>query len=117
MRNIFLAGVAMLGFVGAAYAGEGNGEPFPGPSAEVTTVTGQVKYGMNSQDPYQYRVAGAPTTVTNFKAVATKDTDPYQYRVAGQTIKLNAPVTGPQTGTATASTTHGITNPPSGSHG
>ena len=119
MRNFLIASIALIGMTGAAFAGEGNGEPFPGPSAEVTTRTDNAVYVHQNQDPYQYRAASGATSVTA-AMVGHKDQDPYQLRMAGQVVRTGAPLTGPQSGTATASTTRGLANPAAaaqGSHG
>ncbi len=111
MRHLLLAAIAATAFTTAAYAGEGDSEPFPGPNAAVTSNISAPVYAHRDQDPFQYRIAGSPTTIASFNPVVRKDQDPYQYRVAGQVIQMNAPVTGPQSGTAVASTTRGIATP------
>lgn len=119
MRNFIIVGMAFLGMAGAASAGEGNGEPFPGPTAVVTTVTTNAVIAHRDQDPYQYRIGGTATNVT-MAAVTHRNQDPYQFRMAGQMVRTGVPVEGPQSGTASASTTRGLTAPTTagpGSHG
>lgn len=110
MRHLFLAAVAVTALSTAAYA-EGDSEPFPGPNAAVTSTISKPVYAHKDQDPFQYRIVGSPTKIASFNPVVHKDQDPYQYRVAGQVIQMNAPVTGPQSGTAIAATTRGIATP------
>jgi hypothetical protein len=84
MRSLLIASVALLGLsASAAYAGEGNGDPFPGPNAAVTTTPSAHPYATKDQDPYQFRVAGATTRLEGVKLSIDHSQDPFQYRVAG----------------------------------
>ncbi len=87
MRNLLIASVALIGLSAtAAYAGEGNGNPFPGPDAAVTSRIGSHPYATKDQDPYQFRVAGTTSQVGSVKLSVDHSQDPFQYRVAGSQI-------------------------------
>ena len=111
MRSLLLATAALFGLAHAAYAGEGNGEPFPGPDASVTTNVGTPVYAHKDQDPFQYRVTGPATSMGGYKPLANKSQDPYPFRVPDQVVTLHAPVTGPVSGTATTSNGQGGARP------
>jgi hypothetical protein len=84
MRSLLIASVALLGLSAtAAYAGEGNGDPFPGPNAALTTRPSSHPYVNKDQDPYQFRVAGLTTQLVGVKLSIDHSQDPFQYRVAG----------------------------------
>ncbi len=87
MRNLLIASVALIGLSAtAAYAGEGNGDPFPSPNASVTSTVGAHPYANKDQDPYQFRVAGAVSQVDGYKLSVDHSQDPFQFRVAGSQI-------------------------------
>ncbi len=86
MRTLILASVAVLGLSATAYAGEGNGDPFPGPSFAVASTPGAHPYATRDQDPYQFRVPGATTRLQGVRLSVAHDQDPFQYRVAGTRI-------------------------------
>ena len=87
MRSLLIASVALLSVsVPVAFAAEGNGDPFPGPSAAIVTHPGARPYVNKDQDPYQYRVTGVTTQLNGVKLSVDHTQDPFQYRVAGSRI-------------------------------
>lgn len=124
MRSLLLATIAVFGLSGTVYAGEGNGEPFPGPDASVTTDVSKPVYGHKSQDPFQFYVPGVSTSVSNLKPLAGRSQDPFPFHAPDTVVALHGPITGPQSGTALTTTGQGPTQPTAehravgrGSHG
>lgn len=112
MRRLVIASVALIGLsAGMAYAGEGNGDPFPGPDAAVTSRIGRSPYVAKDQDPYQFRTAGVSTRVGSYKLSIAHDQDPYQFRVVGSVVgsPTSAVAAGDQSPTATNVTTQAAT--------
>lgn len=118
MRYLHLAAAAVCCLSSAAYAGEGNGEPFPGPDNALNTVVGD---GVTArmQDPFHY---AAPTTVYRYgasPAYATRMQDPYQFRRPDQVIMGQGPSTvarAPASNASPPSTAQGLAAP-EGTHG
>ncbi len=112
MRTFLFATAAVMCLSAtAAYAGEGNGDPFPGPDATVTSRIGRQTTVAKDQDPYQFRMAGTITRVDSYKLNVNHDQDPYQMRVAGTVVgsPTSAMASGDQSPTATNVTTQAAT--------
>ena len=89
MRQILFAAVAFISLTGVAFAeGEGNGEPFPGVDAAVTSPMGN-NMTARMQDPYHYSAPAASTQVGANRYVSTRMQDPYHFSVPDRTVSLN----------------------------
>ena len=91
MRNILLAAAAVLSLSATAYAGEGNGDPFPGPDAAVTSAVGN-GITARGQDPFHYAAPTEAARTDGYKYV-TKSQDPYQFHVTDRVLMGQAPNT------------------------
>ena len=87
MRTLLLAAtVAAFGLSTAAFAeGEGNGEPFPGPDAAVTTPVGNGIVA-RAQAPYHYAVPTTARRIDGSASYVTANQDPYQFRNPGMVM-------------------------------
>ena len=88
MRHLLLAAVAVAALSGTAYA-EGNGEPFPGVDAAVTSPAG-TSMTARMQDPYHY---AAPTTAIRLgsnSGVTARMQDPYHFSTPDQVVSLTS---------------------------
>ena len=89
MRHLLLASSILVSLSGVAYA-QGEGEPFPGPNATVTSPAGN-GITARSQDPFHYT---APTVTYNYGAkpsFATRNQDPFQFYGPGLMVGRGAP--------------------------
>ena len=103
MRAIFVASAALLALSAtAAYAGEGNGDPFPGPNAAVTTKADPTGIASRDDAPFNYYNKGTPVDTSHVQLSYDHADDPYGYHVAGTAVKQAAPTVGPEDTTATA---------------
>jgi hypothetical protein len=119
MRNLLIAGVALLSLVTtAAYAGDGNGEPFPGPDAAVTTRVNPNGIASGNDDPFHYYGTSKPVSTSGFKLNANNPDDPFPYKAAGTVVSRPAPTVGPSSPapTVTAGHTPAPLNAPSANH-
>ena len=82
-----------------AFAGEGNGEPFPLVVQGVTTRLTAGPVG-SSQNPFPYGAAGTPVTMT--RGIAGSSQNPFPWSAPGQRLTLISP-----TAPATAMAQHG----------
>lgn len=96
MRNRLLASIAAIGLSavglsGIAHAeGEGNGDPFPGLDASVSSPVGN-GVTARSQDPFHY---AAPTTAYQYGShpvYLTRMQDPYQFHAPDRIILGQTP--------------------------
>jgi hypothetical protein len=107
MRILLIAGVALLGLsASAAYAGDGNGEPFPGPDAAVTTKVDPHGIVSGNDDPFHYYGSGTPVSTGGFKLNANNPDDPFPYKTAGTVIGRPAPSVGPGSPAPTVTAGH-----------
>ena len=85
MRHLLLAAAAAAALSSTAYA-EGNGEPFPGVDAAVTSPTGS-STSARMQDPYHY---AAPMTAVSVgsRGTSVRMQDPYHYSAPDQFVSL-----------------------------
>ena len=97
--------------LGAALAGEGNGEPFPGPDAMVTTKVGTPVYAHKNQDPFQFSAPATSMSMTEYKPLSSKAQDPYPFHGPDTVVAPHAPVIGPESGVAAAQNNTGGAGP------
>ena len=112
MRALLFASAAILGFsASVAMAGEGNGDPFGGVDAAVTTHVGANPTVPKSQDPYQFHAADSVTQMNHYTAMAGTSTDPFPFRGRNQVIgsPTSSAVAGNQQPTATDTTQQAAT--------
>ncbi|HYZ61988.1 MAG TPA: hypothetical protein VE650_05995 [Acetobacteraceae bacterium] len=88
MKKLLLLTAAVLGLSATAYAGEGNGEPFPPPDIGVTTRVENPKYTMGSQAPFNYVVPSTPTSMKGYVQAPPASQDPYPFKSAGRVIQM-----------------------------
>jgi hypothetical protein len=109
MRSIVIAGVAMLALsTTAAFAGDGNGDPFPGPNAAVTSNTNPKGIASGNDDPFHYYGSGTPTATNGFKLNANNPDNPFPYSAPGMVVAQPAPTVGPGSPAPTVTAVHPI---------
>ncbi len=92
MKHVLATAACMLALGGTALAAEGNGDPFPGPDAAVTTqVTPKPHYTMGSAAPFNYYNSGAPQSTTTYRAVSGGLANPFPFSAKGQVIATRPP--------------------------
>ena len=93
MRTILFASAAVFfATTGLAFAGEGNGEPFPGPDFAVTTRTSDAHLAMKNQDPFSYAAGGTTMTLGgSYTQAASKNQDPFPFAAAPTVIGQPGP--------------------------
>jgi hypothetical protein len=78
-----------------AYAGEGSGEPFPGPDAAVVSKVAPNGIVSGNDDPFHYNGAVAATRTNTFKLNPNNPDDPFPFHVASKVVPMPAPGVGP----------------------
>ncbi len=93
MRAILLASVTVLvASTGLAFAGEGNGEPFPGPDFAVTTRTENARLAMKGQDPFSFAAGSTAMRLGgSYKAAQAKNQDPFPFSATPGVIGQPSP--------------------------
>jgi hypothetical protein len=92
MRGLLLASIVFIGAsASVALAGEGNGEPFPGPDFVVVTRTANAKLAMKGQDPFSYAAGGTTMTLGRYKQAVAKTQDPFPFAAPSTVIQQQNP--------------------------
>ncbi len=93
MRTILLASVTVLiASTGIAFAGEGNGEPFPGPDFAVTTRTDNATLAMKGQDPFSFAAGNTSMRLGGtYKQAQAKNQDPFPFSATPGVIGQQSP--------------------------
>ena len=88
MKKLLLAATAVLGLSVTAYAGEGNGEPFPPPDSGVVANVQNPKYTMGADAPFNHFVPGSSTTLSHYVQAPGASQDPFPYKTSGRVIQM-----------------------------
>jgi hypothetical protein len=88
MKKLLLAATAVLGLSVTAYAGEGNGEPFPAPDTGVVTSVQNPKYTMGADAPFNYFAPGGSTSLSHYVQAPGASQDPFPYKTSGRVIQM-----------------------------
>ncbi len=104
MKQVLAAALATFAMTGVALAGEGNGDPFPGPDAVVREEVGKPNYTMGADAPFNYFYTARPTPLEGYHAAAGSSQDPFPFKASGQVIQVgptppSAVVAGPRPNT------------------
>ena len=82
-----IAAAALTLLAGAAFAGEGNGEPFPAPDMGIAHSTQNPKYTMGLDAPYNYFYQPTPMPLNNYSRAASAIQDPFPFKMPGQMVQ------------------------------
>ncbi len=108
LKYMLAASVAIVGLSATAYAGEGHGDPFPGPDNAVTEQVQPYGYTMGADAPFNYFGVNTPTPMASYKQAPGNPDDPYPFQMNGQLIQVQpAPRTSVATSPAAAAGRHG----------
>lgn len=112
MRSIVFAGIALLALsTTSAFAGEGNGDPFPGPDAAVKSTTNSKRIASGNDDPFHYYGVGQPSPTSGFTFNANNPDNPFPYSAPGMVVAQPAPTVGPGSPAPTVTAGHTTPNP------
>jgi hypothetical protein len=107
LKMTLLATAAIAGLSLTAWAGEGRGDPFPGPDAAVTSTVPSPNYTMGADAPYNYFSTGKPVPLTGYHQADGQMDNPYPFSMPGQVIRVQPAPPSTMAHSGAAPATHG----------